>query len=311
MIFRMAEQAIVTYAFSTVVWTRLVFMHSKAIGSTLVWADFRIRPFLNDSICNAMRKLLLFALALMVGGLLRAQEQMPDASLFVAHRHVVGNDTLPYLLYRSQKADTTVEALPLVIFLHGAGERGNDNVMQLKHCVKYFLDDTITSRYPFMLMAPQCPNEKRWVDTDWSLPEHTMDSLPTTELQGVMAVLDSLIACGAVDSTRVCICGISMGGYGTWEALQRWSEKFAAAIAICGGGDPAYAEAMKDIPIYIFHGLLDGIVMPSRSIQMYGALNDVGNHEAVLVTYPKLEHGCWDEAFSTPGLLKWLFEKKR
>ena len=257
-----------------------------------------------------MKKLLFFVLALMAGNLLQAQEQLPDTSLFESHCHIEGNDTLPYRLYRSQKADTMTEALPLVIFLHGAGERGNDNYMQLKHCIKYFLDDSVTSRYPFLLMVPQCPNERRWVNTDWSLPEHTMDSVPTTELRGVMAVLDSLIDCGTVDSTCVYICGISMGGFGTWDALQRWPEKFAAAIAICGGGDPAYADAMKDVPVYIFHGLQDGIVMPSRSIQMYDALKDVGNHEAILVTYPELGHGCWDEAFSTQGLFKWLFGKR-
>ena len=258
-----------------------------------------------------MRRFICLFLALTFGILLQAQENLIDTSLFEAHRYVEGNDTLPYRLYRSQKADTMTEALPLVIFLHGAGERGNDNCMQLKHCIKYFLDDTVTSRYPFLLMAPQCPNEKRWVNTDWSLPEHTMDSVPTTELQGVMAVLDSLIDCGAVDPTRVYICGISMGGYGTWDALQRWPEKFAAAIAICGGGYPSYADAMKDIPIYIFHGLLDGIVMPSRSIHMYDALRDVGNDEVVLVTYPELGHGCWNEAFATPGLFRWLFGKNR
>ena len=258
-----------------------------------------------------MKHILFLLLALMTGTSLKAQEQFPDTSLFEAHHHVEGNDTLPYRLYRSQKADTMTEALPLVIFLHGAGERGNDNHAQLKHCIKYFLDDTVTNRYPFLLMVPQCPNERRWVNTDWSLPEHTMDSVPTAELRGVMAVLDSLIDCGAVDSTRVYICGISMGGYGTWDALQRWPEKFAAAIPICGGGDPAYADAMKDIPIYIFHGLQDGIVMPSRSIQMYDALREVGNEEAILVTYPELAHGCWDEAFSTVGLFGWLFGKKK
>jgi len=265
-----------------------------------------------------MKQIILLALALTFGHLLKAQEnneplmeQLPDTALFEAHRHIEGNDTLPYRLYRSMKADTMTEALPLVIFLHGAGERGNDNCMQLKHCVRFFLNDTVTGRYPFLLMVPQCPNEKRWVNTDWSLTEHTMDSVPTAELRGVMAVLDSLVDCGAVDSTRVYICGISMGGFGTWDALQRWPEKFAAAIPICGGGDPACAHAMKDIPIYIFHGLLDEIVMPSRSIQMYDALRNAGNEEAVLVIYPELEHGCWDEAFSTAGLFEWLFGKKK
>lgn len=265
-----------------------------------------------------MKRILFILLALVICNLLIAQEndklsigQLLDASLFEARCHIEGNDTLPYRLYRSMAADTMLEPLPLVIFLHGAGERGNDNCAQLKHCIRYFLDDTVTTRYPFLLMVPQCPPEKRWVNTDWSLPEHTMDSMPTAELHGVMAVLDSLTGCGAVDSTRVYICGISMGGFGTWDALQRWPEKFAAAIPICGGGDPAYADAMKDIPVYIFHGMLDGVVMPSRSIQMYNALKDAGNKEAILVTYPELYHGCWDEAFATPGLFRWLFGKKR
>lgn len=258
-----------------------------------------------------MKHFLLLLLALVAGTWLQAQEQLPDTSLFEAHCHIEGNDTLPYRLYRSMAADTTMEALPLVIFLHGAGERGNDNNLQLKHCIKYFLDDSVTAHYPFLLMVPQSPNGKRWVNTDWSLPEHTMDSMPTVELFGVMAVLDSLVDVGAVDSTRVYICGISMGGFGTWDALQRHPEKFAAAIAICGGGDPAYADVMKDIPVYIFHGMRDGVVMPSRSIQMYNALKDAGNEEAILVTYPELEHGCWDEAFSTPGLFRWLFGKRK
>jgi predicted peptidase len=265
-----------------------------------------------------MKYFFFILLALMVGHHLQAQDnsepaigQLPDTSLFEVHRHIEGNDTLPYRLYRSIAANTMPEHLPLVIFLHGAGERGNDNCAQLKHCIRYFFDDTVTAHYPFLLMLPQCPNEKRWVNTDWSLPEHTMDSVPTTELHGVMAVLDSLANVGAVDSTRVYICGISMGGFGVWDALQRWPEKFAAAIAICGGGDPAYADVMKDVPVYIFHGLLDGVVMPSRSIQMYDALREIGNNEAVLVTYPELGHGCWDAAFSTPGLFGWMFGKKR
>lgn len=258
-----------------------------------------------------MKHILVLVLTLMAGSLLRAQEILPDTSLFEAHCHIEGNDTLLYRLYRSQQADTMTEALPIVVFLHGAGERGNDNCAQLKHCTRFFLDDTISNHYPFLLMLPQCPNGRRWVNTDWSLPEHTMDSVPTIELLGVMDVLDNLVSCGVVDATRVYICGLSMGGFGVWDALQRWPKKFAAAIAICGGGDVANAETMKDIPVYIFHGLQDGIVMPSRSIQMYNALKKDGNEEAILVTYPELGHDCWDEAFSTPGLFKWLFGKKR
>ena len=222
-----------------------------------------------------------------------------------------GYAPLPYRLYRSDQAASMTEAVPLVVFLHGAGERGNDNSAQLTHCIHYILEDTVTERYPFLLLVPQCPEGKRWVNTDWSLSEHRMESKSTAELLGVMHLVDSLIDCGAVDPSRVYISGISMGGFGVWDAMQRWPNKFAAAIPICGGGDPTYANTMKDVPVYIFHGLKDGIVKPSRSIQMYDALKAAGSEEALLVTYPDLAHGCWDEAFSTPGLFQWLFSKKK
>lgn len=245
--------------------------------------------------------------------------QLPDTTLFEARIHIEGNDTLPYRLYRSEKAcaametsttleaDTMAEALPLVIFLHGAGERGNNNIGQLSVGIHFFLDDTITSRYPFLLMTPQCPEGKRWVNTDWSLPEHQMEREPTAELKSVFTLIDSLVESGSVDSTHIYLCGLSMGGFGVWDALQRKPQRFAAALVFCGGGDPAYAPAMKDIPIHIFHGMQDWVVKPSRSQQMYDALRDAGNHNAFLVTYPELGHGCWDEALSTPGIFHWLF----
>lgn len=232
-------------------------------------------------------------------------------SQFEARSYIEGNDTLPYLLYRSVKADSTEGALPLVVFLHGAGERGNNNTDQVRHCIRYFLDDTITACYPFLLMVPQCPTEQRWVNTDWKLLEHEMEPEPTAQMKAVFAVIDSLAADGGVDSSRIYISGISMGGYGTWDALQRHPEKFAAAIAICGGGDPHYAPEMKDVPVYIFHGLRDKLVKPVRSLQMYEALQAAGNTEVVYITYPDLGHLCWDRAFSTPGLFHWLFSKQK
>lgn len=177
------------------------------------------------------------------------QEQYALKQTVVLSNFAEGYAPLPYRLYRSdQTASMTTEAVPLVVFLHGAGERGCDNSAQLRHCIPFFLDDTITSRYPFLLLVPQCPDGKRWINTDWSLPEHRMESEPTSELLGVMHLVDSLIDCEAVDPSRVYISGISMGGFGVWDALQRWPDKFAAAIPICGGGDPAFANRMKDVP---------------------------------------------------------------
>lgn len=240
-----------------------------------------------------------------------ARAQMPDSALFERHLHVEGADTLPYLLYRSDAA-VHGEAQPsLVVFLHGAGERGNDNCQQLRHCVSHFLADTVTARYPFLLLLPQCPENQRWVNTDWRLGSHRMEETPTPQLLSVMILVDSLKNTGAIDSTRSYICGISMGAFGVWDALQRHPETFAAAIAICGGGDPAYASRMKDIPLYIFHGDRDKLVKPLRSRQMYRALKNLHSKDLHYIHYPDLGHLCWDRAFSTPGLFQWLFSKQK
>lgn len=259
----------------------------------------------------------LLLLALLVGNTMQAQDKkttqpaLPDTSLFESGRYVEGNDTLPYRLYRSVKAESSTEALPLVVFLHGAGERGNDNAMQLFHCIRFFLEDSITSNYPFLLLVPQCPDEQRWVNTDWRLPEHQMEEEPTAQMKGVFSLIDCLKACGTIDPERIYICGISMGGFGVWDALQRRPETFAAAIAICGGGDPAYADGMKDTPIYVFHGLKDKLVIPQRSEQMAKALRAAGNKQVKYITYSQLGHLCWDKAFSTPGIFHWLFSHKK
>ena len=256
-------------------------------------------------------------LALMAGNTLWAQGNknvappFPDTTLFESGRYVEGNDTLPYRLYRSVKAESTTEVVPLVVFLHGAGERGNDNSNQLFHCIRFFLEDSVTNQYPFVLLVPQCPNEQRWVNTDWTLPEHQMEAEPTAQMKAVFALIDCLNGCGVTDPNRVYVCGISMGGFGVWDALQRRPETFAAGIAICGGGDPAYAKRMKDMPIYVFHGQKDKLVKPIRSAQMVNALRAAGNTKLKYVTYSQLGHLCWDQAFSTPGIFHWLFSQKK
>ena len=289
----------------------------EAASPRSAWAHLRRKLDIlgcMGTVCFKTRLIGFFLVAaLLAGNTLSAQGNksvlppFPDTTLFESRRYVEGNDTLSYRLYRSVKAESATEAVPLVVFLHGAGERGNDNTQQLLHCIRFFLADSVTSRYPFLLLVPQCPNEKRWVNTDWTLPEHQMEEEPTAQMKAVFSLIDCLNGCGVTDANRVYICGISMGGFGVWDALQRRPETFAAAIAICGGGDPAYAEGMKDTPVYIFHGKKDKLVKPIRSEQMYKALRAVGNTKAVFVSYPEAGHLCWDKAFSTPGIFKWLF----
>ncbi len=244
-------------------------------------------------------------------------QNMPDTSLFEAHIHYTKTDTLPYRIYCSERAKTSdldraipAHGQPLVVFLHGAGERGNNNIDQLRLGVRFFLNDSVTDRYSFILLAPQCPLNKRWVNTDWTLPSHTMDAEPTAEMKGVLWLIDSLVYTGTVDKNRIYICGISMGGFGVWDALSRRPETFAAAIAICGGGDTKQAKRLKAIPIWAFHGKKDKLVQYKRSNDMYGSVKRAGGKNIILTSYANTGHGCWDKAMSTPGLFNWLFSKQ-
>lgn len=236
---------------------------------------------------------------------------MPDISLFERHRHIDNNDTLPYLIYKSQRAASTGDTPALMIFLHGAGERGNDNQQQLRHCVGQLVNDSISSQYSYLLLLPQCPEEQRWVNTDWKLLSHRMEAHPTAQMRGVKQLIDSLSASGNIDTNKIYIIGISMGGFGVWDALQRYPGTFAAAIAICGGGDPAYAKRIKDTPLYIFHGDKDKLVKPVRSRQMYLALKKLRSKDMHYIHYAHLGHFCWDQALATPHLFHWLFSKKK
>lgn len=265
---------------------------------------------------SAHKKPTTFAVLMSLFFYIAGGQNAPDINLFEAHTHCTGTDTLPYRIYCSELAKTpkmdtyaSIHGLPLVVFLHGAGERGNNNIDQLRLGVSFFLDDSVTDRYSFILLAPQCPADKRWVNTDWTLPCHTMDAEPTAEMRGVFWLIDSLVHSGTADSNRIYICGISMGGFGVWDALQRRPETFAAAIAICGGGDTKQAKRLKTIPIWVFHGKKDKLVQYKRSNDMYGSVKRAGGKNIILTSYANTGHGCWDKAMSTPGLFQWLFSK--
>ena len=223
---------------------------------------------------------------------------------------IVQGDTLPYLLYNFDKQSDTSQ-LPLVLFLHGAGERGSDNHLQLTHCVRYFMQDTIRNRYAFRMLVPQCGAAYRWAETDWTLPSHTMEPLPSHPMSALMYLVDSLAATKCVDTNRIYVLGISMGGFGVWDLLQRRPELFAAAVPICGGGDTTLAPRLTQIPIRIYHGAKDRLVMPSRSVQMYEAIRRCGGDCVSLELFDDLGHGCWNRPFERYGVLEWLFSQHK
>ncbi|HNW97392.1 MAG TPA: prolyl oligopeptidase family serine peptidase [Bacteroidales bacterium] len=231
-------------------------------------------------------------------------------SIFEKHIFVsFSNDSLPYRFMRPQQCDSS-KKYPLVIFLHGAGERGNDNTMQLTNGAKKFASDSNREKYPCYLLAPQCAKGFRWTETDWKLPSHTMPSSPSIYLKRTMLLLDSLIKNLNIDTNRIYITGLSMGGFGTWDAICRWPEKFAAAVPVCGGADTAKAAVVKNIPVWAFHGEMDKLVMVSRSRNMINAIIKAGGNPKY-TEYPGIAHNCWVNAYAEPEMYKWMFAQSR
>jgi predicted peptidase len=230
-------------------------------------------------------------------------EKLFEKNIFLTKQ----GDTLLYRLLRPLKNDTSIK-YPLVLFLHGAGERGRDNTSQLKNGVLNFASEQNRKTYPCYVIAPQCPPGYRWVEVDWHLPSHVQPEQPSVYLARTMLLLDSLIKKLNIDPNRIYITGISMGGFGVWDAISRWPDKFAAAVPVCGGGDTAKAASIKNIPIWVFHGDKDNVVMTSRSRDMIAKIKKAGGNPKY-TEYPATGHNAWDKAFSEKDMYQWLFSQ--
>ncbi|PID69079.1 MAG: phospholipase [Flavobacteriales bacterium] len=224
--------------------------------------------------------------------------------------YIVDGDTLPYRILFPENFSET-EKYPLMVFLHGAGERGKDNQKQLQHGSKFFLDSI--QKYPAVVIFPQCPTESFWAnaDVDSSTRPYTLnfpgDRGPTKPLELTMSLLDVMVQKNYIDNTKVYLGGLSMGGMGTFELLSRKPNFFAAAFAICGGGNAENAKNYaKTTPIWIFHGSKDNIVNPQWSIDIVSSLLKNGGLPKFTL-YSQADHNSWDNAFAEATLLKWLF----
>jgi predicted peptidase len=229
-------------------------------------------------------------------------------SLLAKEQFRSGDNVLPYRLM-SPGNPKPGQKYPLVIFLHGAGERGNDNNVQLVHGVKEFANAQAREKFPCFLIAPQCPTGKRWVEVDWSAKQHDMPPKPSEPLNWLLALLEQMKKEKPIDTDRIYVTGLSMGGYGTWDLLSRHAEMFAAAVPVCGGGDDAKASVMKGVPIWVFHGAKDTAVIPERSRNMVAAVKKAeGNIK--YTEYPEVGHDSWNKAYADPELLPWMFGQK-
>jgi predicted peptidase len=217
--------------------------------------------------------------------------------------------SLKYRLLKPAPYDANRE-YPLVIFLHGAGERGSDNKAQLKHGMADFCKTKWRDKYPCYVVAPQCPEGEKWVDVDWSKPADDMPAKTSDSMQLVFELLDTMVKDSAVNDNRIYITGLSMGGYGTWDALARRPSFFAAAIPICGGGDPKTAARFANVPLWCFHGDQDKAVPVKRSREMIEALKAAGGTPKY-TEYPGVEHNSWAQTYADPAVFEWLFTQLR
>ena len=217
--------------------------------------------------------------------------------------------TLPYRLLKPKDHDPQVK-YPLVLFLHGAGECGNDNFKQLVHGMNDFASDEIMTKHPAFVIAPQCPEGRKWVEVDWRLEAHALPESPSVSLEATLRLIDALQKEFAIDPSRIYFTGLSMGGYGAWDALARKPELFAAAAIICGGGDPAVAARFKNVPIWAFHGDQDDVVKPQRSREMIEALKAAGGIPKY-TEYKGVGHDSWTRTYSNPELYAWLFAQRK
>lgn len=271
-----------------------------------------MRIFRTNQKQNTMKRVLgtlLLSAAIAAG----ASAQSFNKKEFVAAK----GDTLKYQVLLPEGYDQG-KKYPLVIFLHGSGERAMDNNLQLKHGSAMFTNPVNLEKYPSIVLFPQCPTNGNWIKTfpsrndrgemDWN--KSTNDSI-SQPLQAVKELIQSYIANEKVDTKRVYIVGLSMGGMGTFDLVARNPELFAAAIPICGGVyPPRLSNAAKSVAFRIYHGDADLVVACKGSRDAYTALKQLGA-KVEYIEFPGIEHNSWTPAFNQPDFMEWLYKQKK
>ena len=159
-----------------------------------------------------------------------------------------------------------------------------------------------------IFLVPQCPTDELWVDWPWENGNYNLDEIPESKaLSTVMKILNKVITDYAADTNRVYIMGISMGGFGTWDALVRHESTFAAGVPLCGGGDPSKAEILREIPIWCVHGTVDSAVPFAGTEEMYNTIIAAGGERITFEPMEGMNHNIWDYATTNGALIDWLF----
>jgi predicted peptidase len=217
-------------------------------------------------------------------------------------------------------AGDTGKKYPLLIFLHGASEKGMDNEAQLSIGGRFFMRDSVRQKYPAYIVFPQCPENDSWayfenqIDfttgfaKDWNFP---FRKEPTIVSGALKKLVDNLLVSGKIDPSRVYIAGLSQGGMGVLDLAARYPETFAAGLSMCGAGEPATTKLFAGkVALWLFHGDKDQVVPSTYSQQYYKRLKKAGS----IVRYSEyadVGHNCWVKAFAEPELMNWLFAQSK
>lgn len=259
-----------------------------------------------------MKNTIIFLLIFFVSAGLYGQQ-----SNYEYENYTKGNDTLPYRIMYPAGFDYH-HPYPVVFFLHGSGERGNDNDSQLTHGGSFLSSDFARSEYPAVVVFPQCSTNDYWAKVDFGLDSEGKrtfsfrpDLEPNLSMKMLMSLVDSITGLEWADKSQLYVGGLSMGGMGTFELLFRKPDLFAAAFPICGGGlietTSAYAEKVS---LWIFHGEIDSVVPVKFSKDMADAIKKNGG-DVHLTIYPEVNHNAWDYVFLEKELLPWLFSRRK
>lgn len=209
-------------------------------------------------------------------------------------KEIVQKIYLKYLLYLPKDYDPHSEKRwPLILFLHGAGERGNDLEIVKRNGIPKIAEQE--NNLPFIAVSPQCPENSVWEDHFTALD----------------ILLEEIAQKYKIDEDRLYLTGLSMGGYGTWDLAMMFPERFAGIVPICGGSAyPHSVELLTNLPIWVFHGAKDDIVPVEESQVLVNALTKLGSNVRFTV-YPEAGHDSWTETYNNPELYAWLLRQKR
>ncbi|MBT3278223.1 MAG: hypothetical protein HN370_02500 [Phycisphaerales bacterium] len=220
-----------------------------------------------------------------------------------------------YRLLRPAKIDPK-KRYPLIVFLHGMGERGSDNVRHLGHAAKH-LPEAFLAKSPCFVLCPQCPKDDVWSKIPRAgrrvgavKPGELLTAEPTAAMKNAMAAIKKTVATEQIHTDTISLTGLSMGGFGSWDLAMRQPGWFSAVAPICGGGDPKYADRLLGMAVWSVHGGADPVVPARLSQTMNTTLTALGHPRNKYTELPGVGHNSWDTAYGKLGVFAWLLEHK-